>query len=103
MGDEEMIVTIVAIGCGTGIAMTFLNMIKTAILRRAGVDQTSLVNEIRALREEVQHVRQQNNDVILSLDNQVRVIDHRLDHLEDRTLSPGGREAQGQTVSNGRG
>lgn len=104
MQEEEMIVSIVAIACGTGIVLTFLNTIKAAILRRAGLDQTSLVNEVRALREEVQHVRQQNNDVILSLDNQMKTLDRRMDHLEDRSLSAGSQAAsEHQVVGSRRG
>lgn len=104
MGEEEMIVAIVAIACGTGIVVTFLHTIKAAFLRRGQNEPASLVNEIRALREEVQHVRQQNNDVILSLDSQVRTLDRRMDRLEDRSLASAPPEpSQSQAVGTRRG
>lgn len=104
MGEEEMIVAIVAIACGTGIVVTFFNTIKAAIFRRGTSEQASLVDEIRTLREEVQHVRQQNNDVILSLDSQMRVLDRRMDHLEDRTLPSGSQSpSEHQVIGTRRG
>lgn len=65
----EGIVAIVAIGCGTGMVWMFFETVKTAITNRGSKRQDAMLEEIRALREEVQHLRRQNNDLILALDS----------------------------------
>ena len=63
------IVAIIGIACGTGIVWMFFETVKTAIAGRTTKKQEELVNEVRALRQEVNIIRQQNNDLILSLDS----------------------------------
>lgn len=69
MGEEVVAVTIIAIGCGTGVAITFIHAVKSLIEKRmSGSLGQDVAGEIRALREEVKSLRQQNVDVILALD-----------------------------------
>lgn len=60
-----------------------------------GKGHKELLEEIRKLREEVQALRRENHDVILSFDSTLRNTERRLDHLEANSLStavisPGG-------------
>jgi hypothetical protein len=92
MPEEVMIVSIVAIGCATGVVLTLLNTIRAAFTRRAVKGQDELVGELRSLREEVKQLRQQNNDVILNFDTTLQRVDRRLTHLETSRLSAGVQE-----------
>jgi hypothetical protein len=79
------IVAIVAIACGTGITISFFRTIAAAIMnRRSQPVQNELVTELRSLREEVRALKQQNNDVILSLDTALHRVDQRLSYVETR-------------------
>ncbi len=72
------IVAIIGIGCGTGIVWMFFETVKAALTGRNHKKQDELVTEIRALRQEVNILRQQNNDLILSLDSSPpRIEPHR--------------------------
>jgi hypothetical protein len=84
MQDEAMVVAIVAIGCGTGLCALIINTIRAAIVRAPQRGQGELVDELRSLRAEVNQLRQQNNDVLLSLDTAVDRMDRRLTHVETR-------------------
>jgi hypothetical protein len=95
MPEEVMVVAIVAIGCGTGIVVAFLNTVKAAFTRRALKGQDELLSEIRGLREEMKQLRQVNNDVILNLDTTIQRVDRRLTYLETRGLHAGRQEQEG--------
>ncbi len=102
MGEEEMVVAVVAIAAGTGVWVTLLNTIKAIFQKRGRDDQATFTQEIKALREEVQHLRRQNNDLILGLDNQMRLVDRRLDHLESRSLGAHQSHEETQVVGSRR-
>jgi hypothetical protein len=89
MGDGGAMVAIIAIGCGTGMVWMFFETIKTGIANRGGKHQNALVEEVRALRQEVAQLRHQNNDLILNFDTTLARVDRRVQHLE------GGAELQG--------
>lgn len=78
------IVAIVAIGCGTGMVWMFFETIKTGLANRGSKKQDAVLEEVRALRQEVQHLRRQNNDLILALDSPVARLDRRLE-LQSRS------------------
>lgn len=102
MGEEEMIVAIVAIAAGTGVWVTLLNTVKAFFQRRSAEDQSTLTREIRALREEVQQLRRQNNDLILGLDNHLHLVDRRPDHRESHPLGSSPAHEETQVVGNRR-
>ena len=72
---------------------SFLGVVKTALTRRLNQGHDAIVPELQALREEVRQLRQQNNDVILSLDSNLHHVGRRLEHLETRVQLDGGPEA----------
>ncbi|HEU4754247.1 MAG TPA: hypothetical protein VFU47_14150 [Armatimonadota bacterium] len=84
MGQEETMVAMFAIACWTGIMAMILATIRAAFVRRSSRAQDELAAEIRSLRAEVSQLRQQNNDVILSLDTALHRVDQRLSHVETR-------------------
>jgi hypothetical protein len=84
MGLFEMIVAIVAICSVT-------EAVKAWAKRPSGKDSKLVLQEIKGLRAEVAALRQQNNDVILSLDQAVDRLDLRVVSLEGRpSLAPPG-------------
>ena len=85
--DGEM-VAIIGIACGTGIVWMFFETVKAAVSGRGNRKQDELVTEIRALRQEVGVLRQQNNDLILNLDTSLQRVDRRVEHLETRPQLP---------------
>jgi hypothetical protein len=95
MGEGETIIAVLGILCGTGITVTFINMIKAAITGRGGKKQdAALLEEIRCLREETKQLSRQNNDVILALDTSMQRMDRRLQSLEGRAELPAGASSQ---------
>jgi hypothetical protein len=87
------LVAIVGIGCATGVTVQFLEYLKVRAHATAQFGRTSadtLLAELRALREEVSQLRQQNNDVVLSLDTTVHRLEQRVSSLD-----PGRRAAAG--------
>jgi hypothetical protein len=92
----EMIIAIVAIGCGTGLLFAVVETIKVAVLRRPlrGSDET-----IKALVEEVKQLRQQNNDLILALDTNMDRMDRRLSHLEARSSLGAGSTTEAEQMA----
>ncbi|MFN3648654.1 MAG: hypothetical protein ACK47B_03650 [Armatimonadota bacterium] len=44
--------------------------------------------EVAALRQEVQQLKQQNNDLLLTVDNSLDRMDRRVSHLETRLAGP---------------
>ena len=73
----------------------FFETVKAAVTGRSSKKQDELVSEIRALRQEVGVLRQQNNDLILNLDTSLQRVDRRVEHLETRPHLPAGEH---QTV-----
>jgi len=76
---------IVGIGCATGVTLAFVEYLKVhaqaaAKLGRSGAD--AILAELRALREEVSQLRQQNNDVVLTLDTSVHRLEQRVTALQ---------------------
>lgn len=71
MGEyqEGMIaVMIIAVGCATGVTITFINMIKAVFTQRSLKGSDKVADELKALREEVRQLRVQQNDLILATD-----------------------------------
>jgi hypothetical protein len=94
MGEGETIVAVLGILCGTGITITFINMLRAAVTRGASKTQDTLVNEIKGLREEMSQLRRENHDVILSFDTSINRMDKRLEYLETRGQLPAGESEQ---------
>ena len=68
MGPFEMIAMVVTVSCGTGI---LIKMVEGWVaIQKAKVEggAGSVVGELRALREEVQRLREQNADMMLTYD-----------------------------------
>jgi hypothetical protein len=85
MGPFEMIVAIVFI-------VTIAEVAKERGKGSKNRDLNIVLQEIRELKDEVRALRQQNNDVVLSLDSTVQRLDRRVDHLETRASLPAGEE-----------
>jgi len=83
MDPGVMIVAIVAIGC------TY-ELLKRFVERRPPANQKELLGEIRALRDEIRQLRQENHGIILSLDSSLQRVDGRVDRLELRAGGEGG-------------
>jgi hypothetical protein len=82
MGLFEFIIVLVLIS-------SISSVMKEWRKNSGGKASKELLSEMKTLREEMKRLRQQNNDVILSLDTAVNRVDRRLHHLEARTLPPG--------------
>ena len=63
------------------------------IKRRPG--DGNLKREMQALRDEVERLRQQNNEVVLSFDSTLKHVEKRLDHVESRLALPRTTETAG--------
>ena len=87
MDGTEMIVSIVAIGCGTGVVMGFINMLRVGISGRSNREQQALSEEVRALRADMQVLRAQHNDLLLNVDTTLQRVERRLAAGETRPLS----------------
>jgi hypothetical protein len=98
MPEEAMVVMVVAIGCGTGLFVTLLNTWKTVMLQRGSAQLPGVAEELKALRDEVRRLREQNNDVILHLDSSLTQVDRRLTHVETRGLMGGSSAAEPEPV-----
>ena len=77
MGFLEFIVVLVAINAVS-------KLLRERGKRVRSKDMDRLVEEVRALREEVQQLRRQNNDVILSLDSTVDRLERRVSYVESQ-------------------
>jgi hypothetical protein len=80
---QTMWVALTTIGCGTGVLCYLMTIIKDALMRRPLKGQEELAAELRALKEEVRQLRQQNNDLILTFDTTLQRLE-RLPHPENR-------------------
>jgi hypothetical protein len=87
MDGTEMIVSIVAIGCGTGMFVTLMNTIRAAATRSNNREQKALAEEVLALRADVQTLRAQHNDLLLNVDTTLQRVERRLALGDARTLS----------------
>ena len=87
MSGTEMIVAIVAIACGTGISVTFLQTVRAAFERKPQRHSDAVVEEMRALRDEVRQLRSENSARVLNLDTTLESLDQRLSRLELRGQS----------------
>lgn len=67
--------------CSTGVATYAIKMI---FGNRGNVKAEALMGEIKALREEIQTLKRQNNDLVLALDTSLSRMDQRLTHVETR-------------------
>lgn len=81
MDEGAMVVAVVFIGCISSLAGYAIKMIFGP---RAHAKPDAMLDEIRALREEMQTLRRQNNDVMLALDTGMQRIDQRITHVETR-------------------
>ncbi|MFN3648656.1 MAG: hypothetical protein ACK47B_03660 [Armatimonadota bacterium] len=100
MPEEVMVVATVAILCGTGTLCFVIHSIKSAIVARSrGQNDDAVLQELRELRAEIGALRQQNNDVVLTLDSSLDRIDRRVSHLETRSRTA---EPERQQVGLGR-
>jgi hypothetical protein len=88
MNGSEMIVAIVAIGCGTGVVVSFISMLRAGISGRTNREQQALSEEVRALRGEMQTLRAQHNDLLLNVDTTLQRVERRLMAGEARPLTP---------------
>ncbi|MFN3648655.1 MAG: hypothetical protein ACK47B_03655 [Armatimonadota bacterium] len=85
MREADLLLVTLAMLLGTGTFIYLVHSIKSAILGRAkGRVDDELLGEIRALRMEMQALRQQNNEVVLTLDSSLDRMDRRLSYLETR-------------------
>jgi hypothetical protein len=85
-----MIVFVTAIGCATGLIHKFLEGRVEIEKARGTRGSDALAGEVQALREEVQQLREQNADLILSFDTALQ----RLGALPSasRSAAPAGPE-----------
>jgi hypothetical protein len=88
MGDEILALCMIITFCVTGTVITSAVVFKDAIAERLrgrapGLDR-ELVGEMKALREELARLRQQNNDLMLGVDTTLESVNRRLAHLESQ-------------------
>lgn len=84
----DMVVAIVAIGCGTGVLHSALATIRAGIARRAREQDHALTGELSALRGEVAQLRAQHAEEVLSFDTTVERMERRLQFVEGRGQLP---------------
>ena len=85
MGPFEMVALIVVAGCVTGTVQEWLK-------RRPAVNEQTILSELRALKDEVRQLRQQNADLILGLDTALPRLAEQLDAR--RSLPPADGDTQ---------
>lgn len=78
MNGAEMVVTIVAIGCATGMFVTTINALRTVLTGRSRREQQALTEEIQSLRTEMLALRSQHNDLLLNVDTTLQRVERRL-------------------------
>lgn len=88
MEGTEMVVSVVAIGCGTGAFVSFVWMLKAAVTGRSTRAQKALAEEVHALQAEMLTLRSQHNDLLLSVDSTLQRVERRLSAGETRPLTP---------------
>jgi len=84
-------VAILAIICGTGIALAVVNMVLRIVTGDKGRDSRQVLGELRGLREEMNTLKQ-SHEVILSFDSTVQTLERRVTNLE-RCLTSASQEA----------
>jgi hypothetical protein len=67
------LVALFSIGAGMGTFCFLVYAIKSAIVGRPRQTDQEILAEVRALRTEVQQLKQQNHDLFLALDDQAAV------------------------------
>lgn len=92
MGAGETIAAVALIICGMPVAITGLALWYNLAKKRGPRDQQALLSEIRALREEVQQLRCQHQDAILSFDAIVDRVERRLSSVESQLALGSGAE-----------
>src|SRR4051795_2714240 len=88
MDDGAMVVASLGILCSTGVLCTLLLTIRAAFTRRPDRGRDELTEEIRALRVEMQALRQQNNELMLGFDSALDHTNRRLGRLEAQKELP---------------
>lgn len=68
MGPFEMVAMIVTVSCGTGLLYKIVEGWVEVQKAKVGRGSDSVGRELRALREEVQRLREQNADMLLTYD-----------------------------------
>ncbi len=100
MGFWEALVLIIGMLCGLPVVLTGMGMLYGAHKRKANRHEDSVLQELVALREEVQRLRRQHAEEVLGFDENVQRLDRRLDRVETRLELPGaGRDAEEVRVS----
>ncbi len=87
MPDNVVVVIILAVLCGTAVLITGLALFYCYLTsaRRMKGDPT-LRQELQGMRAELEQLRRQNNDVILSFDHTLQRLEQRMSAVEDRAL-----------------
>ena len=94
MEPFSMVIAVVAISCGAGVLITFIDKVIAPRKSGAAKEVKALAEQVQALRDEVKQLRQEHHDVMLSLDTSLEHSHRRLSNLEQRAGLPGGEQLE---------